>query len=170
MKYIPPDLDRRQQDVPVSYERRIESRVAVLETRVDNQDSKLNDHHELLERFLVRLESNASADASNTINLNKTISTIDNTVNNLTVEIKRTNDSLVKFVDKVEITSEKVAQWDTIAKTLAKVAVVISALVGMTWTAVQIHNSYKTYVEPLETPDAPQMPQSKDTKDTKGTK
>lgn len=56
------------------------------------------------------------------------------TFNTLVTQVERTNTILERFEDKLNVTSEKVQQWDTIARTLVKVTIVISMVIGGVWS------------------------------------
>lgn len=125
--------DRRVADQPYDVERRISERVSVLEIRADNSDQRHEDTQELLHKFISKFDGHLVAEETHTRTLSTTLIRVTNTVDNLTNEIKRTNDTIATFATKVEHTHEKVSQWDTVIKTLIKVAVIGSIVTGAMW-------------------------------------
>ena len=84
----------------------INERVSVLETRMDYHDIALRD----------------------------SLDRITNVADTLTVQVERTNSILERLEDKLGSTIAKVAEWDTIAKTVIKITVVVSMLIGAAWS------------------------------------
>lgn len=126
--------DRRQSDEPFTVERRIAERVSILEIRADNHDSTIAEHHTLIERFFNKFDEHISKETIQSQSISNTMLRVSNTVDNLTTEIKRTNDTLVTFATKVDTTHNKVTEWDTIVRTVAKIVTISAILVGAGWS------------------------------------
>lgn len=129
--------ERRVSDQPYDVERRISERVSVLEIRADHADQRHEETQELLHKFIGKFDDHIVAEENHSRVLSNTLIRVTNTVDNLTTEIKRTNDTIATFASKVDTTHAKVTTWDTIAKTLVKVAIVGSVLVGAGWTVFE---------------------------------
>lgn len=147
--------DRRKENIPMlpEYDRRLAERVSVLEVRADNLSIKTIETQDLLQKFISRFDNHTVAEENNTQELSTTLVKVTNTVDNLANEIKRTNDTLISFAGKVEITHDKVSKWDTIAKTLIKTATVISIVIGAVWTVYTFVDSKyqqqeQNYIQP----------------------
>jgi hypothetical protein len=131
-------IERRKEFIPVQHERRFEERLAVLEVRADNNDTRSADSQELLKKLVRRFDEHIIIESTNTQKLSTTLLQVTNTVDNLTTEIKRTNDALLDFAGKTEHTHEKVTRWDTMGKTIVKFAIVLATLISAGW-AVYVH-------------------------------
>lgn len=107
----------------MSDEKPINERVSVLETRMDYHDIVLKDS---LDRITL-----VAAD--------------------LTTQVTRTNTILERFEEKLDATAIKVAEWDTVAKTLIKVVIASSVIIGGCWTVFEFvvdhHDIVKTVTE-----------------------
>lgn len=99
-------------------EKPINERVSVLETRMDYHD----------------------------IVLKESLDRITAVAGDLTVQVTRTNTILERFEDKLDATAIRVAEWDTVAKTLIKIAIVISMLVGGGWSVFEFMVDHKELV------------------------
>lgn len=129
----PQKLDRRQQTIFLGEERRLEERVAILEVRADSHSEKLDENHELLSKFITRLDSHIVLETDHDRKIENTLTRVTVVVDNLTSEISRTNTTMEKFIDKVDKTTTTVSKWDTIAKTIVKVTGILAILVGAGW-------------------------------------
>lgn len=127
--------DRRKESVPVppDQERRLSERVSILEIQVDNHATKLEENQEMLIKFFDRFDNHLENQTSQNRVLETTLVKVSTVVDNLTQEISRTNTTMGEFTDKVNLTSKKVAQWDTVSKTLVKVATVAALLISAGW-------------------------------------
>ena len=96
----------------------INERVSVLETR-------MNYHDKVLQASLDRITDVAD---------------------NLTNQVSRTNTILERFEEKLEATAHKVAEWDTALRTLTKVIVVVSVLIGGAWSVFEFVIDHKDLV------------------------
>jgi hypothetical protein len=111
----------------MSDEKPIPERVSILETRMDYHDIVLK---ESLDRI-----TNVAAD--------------------LTTQVTRTNTILERFEEKLDATAIKVAEWDTVAKTLIKLVIAASVVVGGAWSVFEFavdHKEIVRMVQPSETP------------------
>lgn len=120
--------------MPVGNERRIEERVSVLEIKVEHYSSVLEDNQEMLMKFFDRFDEHLRSQSSHTANLENTLIKVTTIVDNLAHEMARTNEALSSVAEKMDTTTEKVNEWGTIAKTLAKVVVSTTILVSGIWT------------------------------------
>lgn len=141
--------DRRQQQVPIApdQERRLSERVSILEIQVDSHAAKLENNQEMLIKFFDRFDDHLVKQADQNKSLETTLVKVSTTVDNLASEISRTNATMEDFTIKMDSTSRKVNQWDTIAKTLIKVATIASIVVGAAWTVYTYVDS-KPSVQP----------------------
>lgn len=92
------------QDIPD--QQPINERVSVLETRMDYHD----------------------------IALQQSLDRITNVADNLAVQVDRTNTILERFEEKLSNALSKISEWDTVIKTLSKVIVIGSILIGAAWS------------------------------------
>lgn len=129
--------EKRVTKVPVTHDRRIDERIAVLEVRVDNIDTRHSDSQEMLEKFFNKLDEHITEETGHTITINTTMLKVSNTVDNLTNEIKRTNDNLVSFATKVEDTHVKVSHWHSAIQTTAKICVILSVIISAGWAVFE---------------------------------
>lgn len=103
-------------------EKPISERMSVLEVRMDHHDNMLD------------LSMNRVADLAD----------------NLIIQVERTNTILERFEDKLNITTEKVQQWDTIARTIIKLTIAISVIIGGAWSVFEFvvdHHMVQTATE-----------------------
>ena len=128
--------DRRKERIPVlpEQERRLSERVSILEIQVDNHATKLEENQEMLIKFFDRFDNHLENQTNQNRVLETTLVKVSTVVDNLTQEISKTNTTMSDFTEKVNVTSKKVAQWDTIAKTLIKVATVSAIIISAAWT------------------------------------
>lgn len=155
MEYIQPDNhERRKTDVPVEYERRNAERIAVLEVRVDNVDANLAStnanvalQREAMEKIFAKFDNHISYELSNSISMNSTLVKVSTVVDSLTHEIKRTNDTLTDFNSKLDVTHNKVIEWDSAARTIIKVAIVLTALVSAGWTLFEYYETHTPIIQ-----------------------
>ena len=136
--------DRRISDEPYTHERRIAERVSVLEIRINDHDIRITDHKELIEKFFNKFDQHITEENNQAMSISNTMIKVSNTVDNLTNEIKRTNDTLMDFASKVDTAHDKITEWDIIIKTIAKVAIVGSILVGGAWSLFTFVASHYT--------------------------
>lgn len=139
--------DRRTSDEPFTVERRIAERVSVLEIRVDNVDAIVSDNRELLEKFLVKFDKHITDETESSKSMNNTMIKVSSVVDNLTTEIKRTNDTLTTFNEKLDTTQTKVTEWDTAVKTIIKAVAVVTMLISAGWTVFQYVETHQIQVE-----------------------
>ena len=100
-------------------EKPINERVSVLETRMDYHDIVLK---ESLDRI-----TTVAAD--------------------LTTQVTRTNTILERFEEKLDATAIKVAEWDTVAKTLIKLTITVSVIIGGCWSVFEFAIDHKELVQ-----------------------
>jgi ABC-type transporter Mla subunit MlaD len=117
----------------IKLERRLEERVAILETKADSHSEKLDQNFDLVSRFIARLDSHIELENEHDNKVENTLTRVTTVVDNLTTEISRTNATIERFIDKVESTSTTVIQYDTIAKTIVKIVGIVAVLVGAGW-------------------------------------
>lgn len=129
-----PDRRKEQVPMPPDQERRLSERVSILEIQVDNHATKLEQNQEMLIKFFDRFDNHLENQTNQNRVLETTLVKVSTVVDNLTQEISRTNTTMGEFTEKVNLTSKKVSQWDTIAKTLIKVCSVGAIVVGALWT------------------------------------
>ena len=102
----------------MSDEKPINERVSVLETRMDYHD----------------------------IVLKASLDRITDVATDLSIQVERTNNILERFEEKLEATTQKVAEWDTTLKTLIKVIVAITVLIGGAWSVFEFVVDHKNLV------------------------
>jgi hypothetical protein len=126
-------IDRRKESIPVQQERRLEERVAVLEIQVDNHATKLEDNQEMLIKFFDRFDRHLETQAETNKILNGTLIKVGSVVDNLSSELSKTNRTVTAFADRLDVTSKTVTTWDTIAKTIIKIAIVLATVLSGAW-------------------------------------
>ena len=142
MEYI--QQDRRKTDMPVEMDRRIAERISLLEYRVDSHGTQLDDNKQLLEKFLDKFEHHISDESDASKSMQSTMVKVTTVVDSLTTEIKRTNDTLTTFNEKLDVTHTKVTEWDSAAKAIIKVALVLATLVSAGWTVFEFYETHPT--------------------------
>jgi hypothetical protein len=125
--------ERRMQDIPVPYERRLEERIAVLEIRVENSANRDIDTADKVDQLISKLDDHIEDEYGKALAANETMTNMSNTVNNLVHEIKRTNDMLVKFTEMMMDTRDKVNNWDITRKNIVTAITVVFAIGGVCW-------------------------------------
>jgi len=136
-------FDRRRNDEPIAHERRLEERISILEIRTDNHQTTINDTQDLMQRLFDKFDSHISEEMVQSQSISNTMIKVSNTVDNLTNEIKRTNDTLVTFATKVDTTHDKVNEWDTIVKTIAKIVTILAIITGAGWSILSFVVDHK---------------------------
>jgi uncharacterized coiled-coil protein SlyX len=110
----------------MSEEKPMPERVSILEVRMDYHDKVLQ---ESLDRITTVADS-------------------------LTTQVARTNSILERFEEKLEATAQKVQEWDTTLRTLIKVIIVISVLIGGAWSVFEFVVDHKDLVHSVQTSQA----------------
>ena len=113
--------------------RRLDERVAVLETQMNNHAVKLEENQETLIKIVDRMDTHIQMASERDNRMEQTLVRVTTVGDNLTSQISRTNDTIEVFSTKMASTSDKVLMWDAIARTLIKVATVGSILIGAGW-------------------------------------
>ena len=142
MEYI--QQDRRKSDMPVEMDRRIAERISLLEYRVDSHGAQLDDNKQLLEKFLDKFEHHISDESDASRSMQTTMVKVTTVVDSLTTEIKRTNDTLTTFNEKLDVTHTKVTEWDSAARAIIKVALVLATLISAGWTVFEFYETHPT--------------------------
>lgn len=132
--YIEPlQEDRRKNSMPIERERRIDERLGILETKVDNHQEKLEENQILLNKFLEKFDEHIVEEITNTKSIEQTMIKVTNTVDNLTNEISRTNKSLETLASDMAPTVKTVNRWSTRVSTILKTINVIGIIIAAAW-------------------------------------
>ena len=87
-------------------EKPVHERISILETRMDHHDTMLD------------------------VSMNR----VGELADTLIAQVERTNTILERFETKLSETTETVKKWDTTVKTVIKLSIVASALIGAMWS------------------------------------
>ncbi len=128
-----------------SYDRGIDERVAVLETKVGNHSNRIEENQETMIKLIDRLDAHIAVATDRDSKLESAMVRVETVVDNLTSEIARSNTNLETLSKVMVNTGAKVAKWETIAKTLTKVASIAALVIGAIWALItfsyQVHEN-----------------------------
>lgn len=99
-------------------EKPVHERVSILETRMDHHDAMMD------------------------LSMNRVTELADN----LITQVERTNTILERFEIKLTETTDKVKEWDATGKTIVKIVIALSVLIGGGWSVFTFMVDHKADV------------------------
>lgn len=130
------DQERRQQQLPVDYDRRrdIHARVSVLEVQLANNSQRIDDHSSSNAMIINRLDTHIQQSTARDQQLQQTIGEITTAVTVLSGTVSETNTTLKEIARMATESHGEILKWNTIIATLFKVGSVAGIIIGAIWT------------------------------------
>jgi hypothetical protein len=132
--------ERRKVYAAVPYERRspsdsdLHTRVAVLEVKTDSHTNSIFGFRDSHEALVNKLDSHILASTARDHELQLSVSQITVAVTSLSDNVMQTNDSLKTIAQMATESHAALSKWDTIVTTCAKIAGIITILLGAAWS------------------------------------
>jgi len=123
-------MDRRLETKSVSYERRLDERVGILENRMDTVDKKFDKNQELLFKFFDRFDSHIQNESEADIRIHVALTHVAD-------GLESTNNTLVEIRDQSALTTKHMDQVHTIWRTIVIIISISCTLLGGAFTIYQ---------------------------------
>lgn len=133
--------DRRVQNIPVEVERRndfmdpvMHSRVSVLETKMNTVEDETKETRKTVLNLMAKIESHIMQTSNVDSKLQQNLTAVTTSVEHLVTTVSETNKTLKEIAEKANSSVMKLAQIETIALTITKIATIAGIVVGAAWS------------------------------------
>jgi len=131
-------------------EKPINERVSILETRVDQHDNLVQQHHDSLMTFFGKLDEHIVTENAHDAKMEGALIQVTTVVESLTTEIAKTNIQLDKFSTMASNTNLIVTKAESAWVTIVKVMSILSLLVAAGWAVYDLKMDHPEAIQILK--------------------